>query len=215
VTYHQAAKAIATRATRTAWQALHDRIVARYETDATDGECVFMKLAWDGDRTCHRKWRAEGKIKTHQEYRIPGGRLFHELTLTTVQISFRSQAVEYPGPNSPPVYADVRGTTLQRGTFCQWAVTRNGTTPKSCQPYRSDTIGSDDARIKVSPNSDPIELDWRVTFPGKKPKCSGPQVVRMDPGAPTKQPFLNCPGGAPGLVPVRLTYGGPFELSPE
>jgi len=45
VTYHEAAVAVSIRATRSAWKALHDRIVARYLTDATDGECVFTKLA--------------------------------------------------------------------------------------------------------------------------------------------------------------------------
>jgi hypothetical protein len=69
--------------------------------------------------------------------------------------------------------------------------------------------------VKVTPNSEPIELDWRVTFPGKKPQCSGPVIVRIDPGAPASQPFLDCPGGMPGLTPVRLTYSGSFKVSPE
>lgn len=215
ITYHEAAVAVSIRATRSAWRVLHDRIVARYLTDATDGECVFTKLAWGGDRSCHRKWRADGEIKTHQEYAVPGARLLHDLHLPAFPITFQSQSVEYPGPRAAPVYADVRGTTRQRGTFCQTVIPKKGPVQRRCDPYKSDTIGSDDARVKVTPNSDPIELDWRVTFPGKKPKCSGPVIVRIDPGAPSRQPFLDCPGGMPGLRAIRLTYSGTFKVSPE
>jgi hypothetical protein len=206
---------LAEAATASMWRALADRIEARYTSDTTDGRCVFAKLAWGGNRSCHRKWGATGNIKTHQEYAIPGGRLFHELTLDNLSLSFKIASEEYPGPQEPPVYAYVEGTTRQRGTFCQWAVTPNITTPKTCMPYTEDTIGSDDARVKVTPHSEPIELDWRVTFPGKKPDCGNPLIVRIDPAAPARQPFLNCPGGAPSLTPVRLTYGGEFQVFPE
>jgi len=214
VTYHEAAVALSIRSTRHAWKVLHDRIVAKYLTDATDGECVFTKLAWGGDRSCHRKWRAEGKVTTHGEYVAPGGRVLHDLPLN-VTISFHSQAVEYPGPRAAPVYADVRGTTRQKGIFCLTFIPKKGPTSKRCDPYHSDTIGSDDARVKVTPNSDPIELDWRVAFPGKALKCKGPVIVRIDPNAPAKQPFLECPGPFPGLTPTRLTYSGSFKASPE
>jgi hypothetical protein len=215
--HHGVAKAVAQAATASAWRALSDRIEARYSSDATDGRCVVAKLAWGGDRSCHRKWGATGDIKTHQEYAIPGGggRLFHELTLDRLTISFHIDSVEYPGPAAPPVYADVRGTTRQRGTFCQWSVVGNFTSPKYCQPYTEDTIGSDDALVKVTPQSEPIELDWRVTFPGKKPDCGWPLIVRIDPGAPATQPFRDCKGGAPGLQPVRLIYSGSFKVLPE
>jgi hypothetical protein len=216
ITYHEAAVAVATKATKSAWRMLHDRIVARYLTEDTDGECVFMKLAWGGDRSCHRKWRATGQINTHQQYAIPNGRLFHELTMNNLTLRFHSDSVEYPGPNAPPVYADVRGTTLQRGRFCQWAQTPRGITPQQCQPYKSDTIGSDDARIKVTPDAEPIELDWRVTFPGKKPQCSGRVIVRINRGAGNNsQSFPSCPGGMPGLTPIVLRYGGKFTIAPE
>ncbi len=214
--HHLVANALAQRATESAWQVLADRIEARYESDTTNGKCVFAKLAWGGDRSCHKKWGATGMIKTHQEYVIPGGRLFHELDMNNLTLSFKiDSSVGYPGPNEPPVYADVRGTTHQRGTFCQWAVTRNGTTPKTCMPYSEDTIDSDDAVVKVTPYADPIELDWRVTFPGKKPDCGNPLIVRIDPAAPARQPFLNCPGGMPGLAPAVLTYEGTFTVAPE
>jgi hypothetical protein len=54
ITYHQVARALATEATRTAWQTLHDRITARYSSNATDAECLFMKLAWGEDHSCQR-----------------------------------------------------------------------------------------------------------------------------------------------------------------
>jgi hypothetical protein len=213
--HHQVALAVAEAATKSAWRALGDRIEARYDSETTDGKCVFAKLAWDGNRSCHRKWGAVGGIKTRQEYAVPAGQLIHELDLNDLSLSFHIGSADYLGPDAPAVYADVRGTTHQRGTFCQWAVTSKGSTPKQCQPYRSDTIGSDDGRIKVTPHAEPIELDWRVTFPGKAPECSGPVIVRLDRGAPAKQPFLNCPGGMPFLKPIRLAYGGVFSVAPE
>jgi hypothetical protein len=213
VTYHEAAVALSIRATKSAWKALHDRVVAKYLTDTTDGECVFTKLAWGGDRSCHRRWGAKGKITTHGTYTIPGGTLLHDFQ-NDVDISFHTASVEYPGPKAPPVYADVRGTTLQNGTLCQTVITPK-VRRRWCDPFKSDTIGSDDARVKVTPNSEPIELDWRVTFPGKAMKCKGPVIVRIDPNAPAKQPFLECPGPFPGLTPIKLTYSGSFKAAPK
>jgi hypothetical protein len=213
--YHEAAVAVAEAATAAAWRALGDRIEARYGTVATDGKCVFAKLAWGGDRSCHRKWGATAEIKTFQEYAIPDGTLFHDLTLDHLSLSFDIGSEEYPGPGEPPVYADVRGSTHQNGTFCQWVVTSKITTPRTCQPYRSDTDGSDDARVKVTPYSEPIELDWRVTFPGKKPDCGNPNIFRLDPGRPAQQPFLDCPGPEPIPFPARIRYTGTFSMHPE
>lgn len=67
----------------------------------------------------------------------------------------------------------------------------------------------------VSPKSDPIDLDWRVTFPGKKPPCDAPVSVRLDTGAPARRSFPNCAGKMPGMPdPVVLTYSGSYAVSP-
>ncbi len=52
---HNAARSFATTATRLAWEELRRRTIATYGNDlSTDAECLFAKLAWGGDRSCHR-----------------------------------------------------------------------------------------------------------------------------------------------------------------
>jgi hypothetical protein len=58
-TYFQVAVRLATQATAALWQALHDRILARYGANPTiDAPCVFHKLAWGGDASCQKRTTA-------------------------------------------------------------------------------------------------------------------------------------------------------------
>jgi hypothetical protein len=98
------AQELATELTRQAWQiALHDRIIAKYQDDATDGECVFMKLAWSGVRTCQRRWVADFTMSESASARhcanpqATANALWH--------LSWDPQ--RYPGPKEPPVKINV------------------------------------------------------------------------------------------------------------
>lgn len=53
--YFALAQQLAIDATRAAWDAVHTRIVRKYEADkSTDAECLFTKLAWGRDGTCRK-----------------------------------------------------------------------------------------------------------------------------------------------------------------
>jgi hypothetical protein len=216
VSYHEAAVALSIRATKSAWRALHDRIVAKYLTDATDGECVFTKLAWGGERSCHRLWRVEGQITTHQEYRQQVFRIVTDLTLTTVQIRMKTDSVEYPGPRGAAVHAGVSGPDRVAGTLCgrQIMLVAPFKDIRGCRPFKTQaTLSQREARLKVSPNPDPIELDWQLQFPGKKDVC--PVVIRLDLKTETTQSFPNCAGTTIPYTLLALRFSGQFKVTPD
>jgi len=211
-TYHKVARWLSVKATRSAWRALHDRILAKYTTDETiDPECVFMKLAWGGDRSCHRLWQVEGQVTTHEEYQQGENRLLNDLTLTTVKIKMKTDSVEYPGPRVAAVHADVSGGDRVAGTFCEQVVTPKFASRRNCRPFKNSHAAffPRTARLKVSPNPDPIELDWRLQFPGKKSSC--PVVIRLDLKTGTTQAFPNCAGTIIPL-PAKLRFSGQFKV---
>jgi len=215
-TYHRVARWLSTKATRSAWRALHDRILAKYTTDETiDPECLFMKLAWGGERSCHRLWRVEGQITTHQEYLGAGARHLLDLTLTTVQIKMKTDSVEYPGPQVAAVYAPVSGPGRVAGTLCGRLIMpgKPGIDRRECHPFKfSNRLSPVEARLRVSPGADPIELNWHQQFPGKKTICA--VVVRLDHTTGTTQAFPNCAGTTigPPYTLIALRFSGQFKV---
>lgn len=58
-TYHELAVLLARLSTTAAWDELRQRIISAYDDENTDGACVFRKLAWDGDESCLKRFRAD------------------------------------------------------------------------------------------------------------------------------------------------------------
>lgn len=58
-TYHELAVLLARVSTTAAWDGLRQRIIAAYDDENTDGACIFRKLAWGGDESCLKRFRAE------------------------------------------------------------------------------------------------------------------------------------------------------------
>ena len=61
-TFHSLAVGLATQGTRDMWEVLHQRIVKAYDSETVDGECVFQKLAFGGNKSCLKRWNLDGTI---------------------------------------------------------------------------------------------------------------------------------------------------------
>jgi hypothetical protein len=144
--------AYATQATKNVWEELHRRIIARYESDKTiDAECLFTKLAWGKDRSCHRMWVLDGKLTIRREGQ--GGELQGDMFLEGVKIHVEWTPTRYRGPLesvSAPVRVELRFNGRLTATF---------TNPPRCRADEPRTLMSmAPGTLKVTPDPEPVEI---------------------------------------------------------
>jgi hypothetical protein len=157
----------------------------------------------------------EGKITTHQQYQQQMFRYTIDLTLPTVQIKMKTDSVEYPGPRVAAVHAGVSGLDRVAGTICsrQIMLAKPGLDVRGCRPFKVTEVSDQrpfDARLKVSPSPDPIELNWQRQFPGKKNICT--IVIRLDLKPGKTQAFPDCAGTTIPYTLLALRFSGQFKV---
>ena len=162
-TYNELAAALAMRATGAAWEALHDRIIARYQQDGvTDGECLFMKLGWGGNRSCHRYWELSGELKFTGNW---AGVTDHQALKGTLEISSNGldarvswTPVRYPGPHAPPVTAPITGSWTLKGAALAHNEENDQVFSGTCdRTINLNQQGVVDGLLKVQPTDDAWE----------------------------------------------------------
>jgi hypothetical protein len=116
---HATAVDYATEATKDAWEELHRRIIAKYGSDETiDAECLFTKLGWGKDRSCHRMWVLEGKHTLRRPG--PAPEWVGDVVSDGVKIHLEWTPTRYLGPLEPvsaPVQVEYRFNGRVIATF--------------------------------------------------------------------------------------------------
>ncbi len=166
-TYHAVAVELAKTGTRQAWDELHRRVVAAYDSEETDGECVFRKLAWGGRESCRRSFRLTGPVEADVEW--SGTVTDHQRYRGDLDVTFRTLA---DGTITGSGTAAMRfsGESQTRGAHCTESgsgtvpVRVTGTWTRGEQDGRTLTLRFESAtewtntRTCVTPNG-------TVTFP--------------------------------------------------
>lgn len=150
---HATAAAYATLATRNAWEEVHRRILAKYESDKTiDAECLFTKLAWGKGRSCHRMWMIEATARQTWRDPVGVGLPAGEVILEGLKIRLEWEPTRYEGPTkdvSAPVQIELEIDGPLRAAL---------TWPPGCRFQIPRTLGETlGGELKVDPEATPIK----------------------------------------------------------
>jgi hypothetical protein len=149
---HGLAVAYATQATKNAWEEVRRRIIAKYESDKTiDAECLFTKLAWGKDRSCHRMWVLEGKLTITRPGPAPA--FAGEVVLDGVKVHIEWTPARYLDPSQ-------RVSTTVRAEFrFNGRMTATYTNPPGCRADEQRTVTQlIQGMLKVTPDPEPVEV---------------------------------------------------------